>query len=160
VKFLDKKPLENLAMYVFPKKSKALTTNYLKNLFEIKNTRLLILMMHLFMENFIEIIIKRNVLDSKKILNDDIRFSFYQKINIIAANKLIDESLYDDLRALNNLRNQYVHNLRFNPTSDDLKKFTILNYILKHKDYKQTKRKLVIYDMISKSHSYLSLENV
>ena len=73
---------------------------------------------HLITENGIEQILSLLLPKSDELS----RFSYSQKVNVLAAFKLIDPSRIAGLRSFNSLRNNFAHKLDFEPTMADVEK--------------------------------------
>ncbi len=56
-------------------------------------------------------LIHSNCPNQEVILSDNRSYSFSVKLNIVYAMKLIPENLYQNIKKLNKLRNEYGHNL-------------------------------------------------
>ena len=123
-----------------PNKTKIMGRAFLKDITEIEDHRLLILMSHLYFENFIEEIIKKRLNYSSRTLN----LSFFNKLEILYASKIFDDFFYSELRFINNLRNSYAHNLSFDILDYNFDKSPRLKNlkILKKYHAKRSKRKL------------------
>lgn len=104
--------LDNYIIFLkqfLPNKTKIMGRAFLKDITEIEDHRLLILMSHLYLENFIEIIIKTRSNYSPKLL----RSSFHRKLKFLYESEIIDDFYYSELGFINNLRNCHAHNLSF-----------------------------------------------
>ena len=93
-----------------PQKTKVMSRAFLKDIIDTKETRLLILIAHLYLENFLDEIIKNRVKRPNNILN----FRYLSaKLNIIYSFGILDEQLYKEILFFNTLRNKYSHDLTF-----------------------------------------------
>jgi hypothetical protein len=84
----------------------------IRHLYDEPDSLVLTLRAHLYIENFIDTILKRKFKHASIILkNRD--FSFSMKLDVLRANNQMDEDLYHDIRLLNRLRNKFAHELHF-----------------------------------------------
>ena len=127
-----------------PKKTKIMGTAFLKDISEIKDLRLLILLSHLYFENFIDEIIRKRLDSSSKILD----FSFIIKLEILHASKIVDDFLYSELRFINNLRNNYAHTLYFDILSYNFDKSPAIKNLKVLNKYRSKRAKRKLYDFI------------
>lgn len=128
---LDSDSLFGLAS-LMPKKSIALSTNYFKDISTTKDTRTLILIIHLYLENVINAIIKEKFVNSEEIKG----FTFYQKIKILKATDIIANNISNDILYINSIRNKFAHNLNYDASLIDFLNFSKLAQINKMKKYK------------------------
>ncbi len=131
-----------------PKKTKIMGTAFLKDIIEIKDLRLLILLSHLYFENFIDEIIRKRLDSSSKILD----FSFIIKLEILHASKIVDDFLYSELRFINNLRNKYAHTLYFDILSYNFDKSPAIKSLKVLNKYRSKSAKRKLYDFILRIH--------
>lgn len=131
-----------------PKKTKIMGTAFLKDISEIKDLRLLILLSHLYFENFIDEIIRKRLDSSSKILE----FSFIIKLEMLHASKIVDDFLYSELRFINNLRNKYAHNLYFDILSYNFDKSPAIKSLKVLNRYRSKSAKRKLYDFILRIH--------
>lgn len=146
--------------HFLPNETKIMSVSFLKDVTEIKEHRLLILMSHLYFENFIEKIIKKRLEYSSRTLKS----SFFSKLKLLYESKIIDDFYYHELRFINNLRNNYAHDLNFDILDYNFDESPILKdlKILKKYSAKRSKRKLynfvirmhLIYILFALSHDY------
>ncbi len=132
-KLVDGRGMYEMISFMIPAKTKALNKRYIKDLFEIQDTRTLILILHLYWEHIINAIIKEEF----KHYNEIIDFRFYQKLKILKASNILDNELFGDLICLNEIRNKFVHKLNYDASLIDMSKFSKLKDIYKKKKYKQ-----------------------
>lgn len=132
-----------LLLQNLPKKSKSLVMNLIKDIFKIEEPRLLVLKVHLYMEIIVNEILKKN-LKQPEILDN---YSFYQKVNILKAIGIFNNSLSDDLLYLNKLRNHFAHDLRYDVAELDLSQFSDMKTVYSLINYKRRaeKRSLNIF---------------
>lgn len=123
-----------------PKKTKILGTAFLKDIVEIKDPRLLILLSHLYFENFINEIIRKRLDSPSRILD----MPFSTKLEILRATKIFDEFFYSELRFINTIRNMYAHNLYFDFLNYNFDKSPLIKSLKVLDKYrsKRVKRKL------------------
>lgn len=117
---------------LFPEKSKVLSTNYFKDIFTTKDTRTLILIIHLYLEHIISAIIKEKYLNYKEISD----FSLFRKVKILRATDIITDNISNDILHINSIRNKFAHNLNYDASLIVIQKFSKLAHINKMKRYK------------------------
>ena len=127
-----------------PKKTKIMQTALLKDIVEIKDLRLLILVSHLYFENFIDEIIGKRLDATSRILD----FSFHIKLEILHASKIIDDSFYTELRFVNILRNNYAHNLYFDVLDYNFNKSSAIKSLKVLNKYSSNRARKKLYDFI------------
>ncbi|KAB2940620.1 MAG: hypothetical protein MPEBLZ_00085 [Candidatus Methanoperedens nitroreducens] len=127
-----------------PKKTKIMGTAFLKDIVEIKDHRLLILLSHLYFENFINEIIRKRLNSSSKILD----MSFSTKLEILRATKIFDDFYYSELRFINNLRNMYAHNLYFDVLNYNFDKSLAIKSLKVLDKYRSKRAKRKLCDFI------------
>ena len=131
---------QDIILQFLPKKTRVLTTNILKDIYRINDPRLLILIMHLYMENVVNGIIRENLKTPDKILD----YRFYQKVQILQTSGIIENKISEDLLILNQLRNKYAHNLYFDAASIDVSKFSDMADVYSLKNYKRKSEKRLL----------------
>lgn len=127
-----------------PKKTKIMGRAFLKDVIEIEDHRLLILISHLYFENFIEEIIKKRLNYSSRTLNS----SFSQKLELLHTSEIIDEFYYSELKFINNLRNSYAHNLSFDVLDYDFNNSPELKSLKILQKYRSKRAKTKLYNFI------------
>jgi hypothetical protein len=70
-----------------------------------------IVLTHLHVEHGLDYLIFKNCKNQKYILKDHRTYSFAVKLELCHEMKLIPDFLYENIKALNSLRNRMVHNL-------------------------------------------------
>ena len=128
---LDSGGLFDFASF-YPEKSKVLSTNYFKDIFTTKDTRTLILIIHLYLEHIISAIIKEKFVNYEEIID----FRFFQKVKILRATDIITDNISNDILYINSIRNKFAHNLNYDASFIDILKFSKLAQINKMKKYK------------------------
>ena len=116
-----------------PKTTKILHTSYFKEVCSCEDVRLLTLVSHLYIENFLNEIINRRIPNPNKILD----YRFKQKLDIIHSLNHLSLDLYDDINFLNKLRNSFAHDLKFNISKFDFEKSLSLKKYYKLNPYKK-----------------------
>jgi len=76
-----------------------------KELNGIHDTRYFIVMLHLYLEFWINKIIEKKCKNADKILE----FSFSQKLRILNGFNIVTDELFHDIKKFNDLRNKFVH---------------------------------------------------
>lgn len=128
-----------------PKKTKIMGRAFLKDIVEIKDIRLLILLSHLYFENYINEILKKRLGHSSKMLD----LSFSIKLEILHASKIIsDDFFYTELRFINKLRNNYAHNLYFDILDYNFDKSPAIKSLKVLNKYRSKRAKRKLYDFI------------
>lgn len=79
-----------------------------------------LLITHLYVEYFINFLIEKYFKLSTKILDDNNRYTFSVKLDLIYEKDYIPEWLYYNIRKLNKIRNGFSHNLNFDVLKADL----------------------------------------
>lgn len=144
-----------------------LGSEFLRRIYTENTPRNLVLESHLFIENFLDKIIKEKFSKSHHILNDS-RFTFYLKLQILRSKNYVDSKLYGDILHFNELRNKFVHDLFYDISKFDMTKFHYCDGFYKNIKIKSndTKRevnlhilKIVLSNLlyrITSKHSYIS----
>ena len=104
-------------------KKNLLGGDYLSELFLHQHPLVLVLTMHLFVEAFLDEIIKRKFHDSKRLFQRR-EFTFSFKLDLLKSKNYLDEALFRDISLLNSLRNKYSHKLTFGIGEFDFSQFT------------------------------------
>ena len=139
--------LDNYIIFLkqfLPNKTKIMGRALLKDIIEIEDHRLLILISHLYFENFIEEIIKKRLNYSSRTL----KLSFSHKLEILYASKIFDDFYYSELGFINNLRNSYAHNLSFDILDYNFDKSPRLKSLKILKKYRSKRAKRKLYNFI------------
>lgn len=118
------KLLEESYQDLFPKKSKTLITNLLKDISLTSEPRLLVIIGHLYFDYILEKILEREAIP----LSQRKRESFYAKLEIIYKRELLEDSTYESLRAINQLRNRFAHDIFFDIVHWDAKTIPYVSY--------------------------------
>jgi len=157
IKTLDQINSSTKEMHRFlPKKSKALVTNFYKLIFSIDDPLHIIIRSHLYTEVMLNAVIRKNFKNPEKIID----FSYSQKIRILSAIGKLDNQLYADLSQLNQLRNKFAHNLKYDIAEFDFSKFDDLNGIYTLKDYSRKSAKKALNLLLFKYESLFILEKM
>lgn len=128
-----------------PKKTKIMGTSFLKDIVEIQDIRLLILLAHLYFENYIDEILKKRLGHSSKMLD----FRFIVKLEILYASEIIsDDNFYAELKFINKLRNKYAHNLYFDIVDYNFDKSPAIRSLKVLNKYRSKRSKRKLYDFI------------
>lgn len=99
-----------------------LGSEFLRKIHSETDPLALVIKAHLFVESFLDEIIRKKFRNSEKIL-DNRDFSFYLKLEILRSKNYLDEKIYSDISVLNNLRNKFAHNLFYDISDFDISKF-------------------------------------
>ncbi len=143
IEFIDKGVWHDVANLALPKQSKQFSTNLTKIIFSKESTRERVILAHLFFEGMMEEIIKEKIPKPEKILED----SFVRKLDLLYSLGYISEINFTCLKLINNIRNNFAHNLKYNVVEFDIKKFPFLKK-LKILDFKRIKEKERYYDFL------------
>ncbi len=146
LKVLKEKYIEKIEEILLPKNTIIFSTMFSKKIFSTESTRELIITSHLFLENMIEEIIKKEIPKPKNI----IKYSYYNKLIVLHSLSLISDELFKDMKLINEIRNKYAHNLKYSIAEFDIKKFSYLKNF-KILDFKRKK------DIEKYNHILLSL---
>jgi hypothetical protein len=95
---------------------------YLEYIGDEKDPLNLTLKSHLYIENFLEEILKKKFKNSLLLLSNR-DFTFALKLDVLHAKNYLDEKLYKDIRLLNRLRNKFAHDLAFDIAAFDMTQF-------------------------------------
>lgn len=76
---------------------------------------------HLVVENLVDRILKFSSPHPKYVVD---RMGFAQKNEILKFSSLIDERTYEKIKALNNIRNKFAHNIKYKPNFSEIKLLT------------------------------------
>lgn len=114
---------ENIVLNFLPKKTKVFGRAFLKEVFSIDNDRLLILIGHLYLENILIEIIKKKFKNIDKLEESGIINSFYKKVRLLESQNYLGEDIVNDLLFINEIRNKFVHNLKYHINQIDMFKF-------------------------------------
>ena len=150
-----------------PRKSKALTTNMIKDVSSVKEPRLLVLIGHLYFDYILE-----KMLDKEPhSLNKHQRESFHAKLEFLNARSKFDHHIYIGLKEINKLRNSFAHNIfydltKWEPTTIPFVQLYNLQ-VPKRKDLLRTFNIvllrlsfLALFDALIQSNRWLYLEDI
>jgi hypothetical protein len=93
---------------LLPTKASALSTNVIKDVWLIREPRLLVITIHLYFEYILGKLMER-----KKLRANQRELSFSQKLRIVKEFQLLAPPLVESLRVVNQLRNNYAHEIFF-----------------------------------------------
>lgn len=105
-----------------------LGAEFTKYIYEDKNPMSLTLKSHLFLENFIDEIIRKKF-KKPEVLFKRREITFAVKIDLLYANNHLSEDLYSDITRINTLRNKYAHNLLFDIADYDITKLKYMDKV-------------------------------
>ena len=86
----------------------------IRDLKEIKDIRGLVLVLHLYIEWWLNLLIKKYFKNHDIILDDNLLNdlkSFSNKVRILNAVGVLDENIFEDIKTVNKIRNIFAHNL-------------------------------------------------
>jgi len=109
----------------------------IKNIYLEKEPITIILKSHLLFEKFLDHVLIENKIN----LND---LSFFSKISLLKKRKILKKDIFNDLRLLNNLRNEYSHNYYFDIGSFDASQFSICKGLYQGLPIRRKKTKAVL----------------
>lgn len=99
-----------------------LGSEFLRKIYDETDPLSLVVKAHLFIENFLDEIIRKKFRNSQVILNKQ-DFTFSLKLDVLKSKNYLDEKLYSDILLLNRLRNKFAHNLFYDLADFDISKF-------------------------------------
>lgn len=108
----------------------------IRNIYLEKEPISIVLKSHLLFENFLN-----NVLTENNIRPRDL--SFFSKITLLKNRKIVKKDIFNDLRLLNILRNEYSHNYYFDIGSFDISQFSICKGLYQGLPLRRKKTKAV-----------------
>lgn len=100
----------------------SLGSHFLQYVANEKDALNLTIKAHLYVENFLEEILKRKFMHNSIFLNNR-DFTFSLKLDVLCAKNYLDEKLYRDIRLLNRVRNKFAHDLSFDISTFDMSQF-------------------------------------
>lgn len=101
---------------------KPLGSEFIRFIVGERDPMTLTLKAHLFVERFLEEIVRRKFPHYKMLLEES-PLSFRDKARVLRAKNYIDEKLYRDIILLNQLRNSYAHRLTYDIAEFDVSQF-------------------------------------
>ncbi len=78
-----------------------------KELNGVHDMRYIVVMLHLYLEFWLDKIIEKKCKNSKKIME----FNFFQKLRILNGFDIVPDELFHDIKVINELRNTFAHEL-------------------------------------------------
>jgi hypothetical protein len=122
-----------------------LGAEFIKYIYDDKNPISLTLKSHLFLENFLDEIIRKKF-KKPEILFKRREITFSVKIDLLYAGNHLTEDLYNDITRVNSLRNKFAHNLHCDIADYDITRFKFMEDIKKIRAIKvETKRAVNTY---------------
>jgi len=101
---------------------KPLGSQFLRLIVSERDALTLVLKAHLFVERFLEEILRRKFPGSE-VLFEEPSLSFRDKARVLRAKNYLDEHLFKDVILLNRLRNSYAHRLNYDIGEFDVSRF-------------------------------------
>jgi hypothetical protein len=98
-----------------PKNSKALGTNFIKDVYSIAEPRILVITGHLYLDYVLNRIVAKELASTKR----SSRASFHENLSALNAANKLDIDTFQALSAVNGLRNRFAHNLFFDVSEWD-----------------------------------------
>jgi len=89
-----------------------------KDIANSKSPRVLVPIMHLYLDHVFSLVLKKYWDKSSEIVNE--RSNYLQKLNLLYARNLINDDQYESLKAINNIRNEFAHS--FDPNDNTIQK--------------------------------------
>ncbi len=145
--------LENMLLNVTklqPKKSKMLSTNFIKKMFLTNDNITLILLGHLYIERLLNEIITINFNYSTTNNKNSKINTFYKKIAYLKNKGVIAKNVADDIIIINELRNCFAHKLNYQLSNFDLwrlselKKYSRECHVPKNKKLKEVYNRVIL----------------
>ncbi|MCX9026333.1 MAG: hypothetical protein OIN85_09600 [Candidatus Methanoperedens sp.] len=122
INFIKERDLIERDFYIKTTHEKPLGSEFLRKIYDEIDPLSLIVKAHLFVENFLDEIIRIKFRNSQLIL-DRRDFTFSLKLDILRSKNYLDEKLYSDIMLLNKLRNKFAHDLFYDISDFDMSKF-------------------------------------
>jgi len=132
--------------------------NLIKTLNDESNALSLVLKSHLYIEIFLDYIIKKKFKNNKLLL--DRSFSFFQKLKILMSKNYLTDKLFKTIELLNIIRNKYAHNLKYNIAEFNFEQFPYCEDIYSFLKTKNIELKKEAHIFVLKHIVYLLLENL
>lgn len=109
---------------LMPKKSKILSRNIKKRVFESKDSMNIVIVIHLYFERMLNEILDKELKDYSNLQKEGLFNSFYKKIIFLKTQCLINNDIANDLIVFNKLRNKFAHKLNYELCEFDFFEFT------------------------------------
>ncbi len=77
--------------------------------------RVLVPLLHLYLDHVFDLVLQKHWDKSPSVINE--RSSYLQKLQILYARNLISDERYENLKAINNIRNNFAHSFDPNDTT-------------------------------------------
>jgi len=152
IEFIDKELHLKVVDFCLPKKSKIFSTNHVKMLFSKRSIRERVILSHLFFENMMEEIINNKFPKPEKVLDN----TFSKKLDILYSLDYISNENYQTLKLINNIRNNFAHDLRYDIGKFQIERFPGLKKV-KLINYKRQKDKEKYNDFLLTFCSFLAI---
>jgi hypothetical protein len=124
--------------FVSPSTGNTLMLELTKDIANSKSPRVIVPIMHIYLEHVFELLLKKYWNNADKILNG--RPSYLQKLQLLYSLNLIDDNQYENLRYINNIRNEFAHS--FKPRDNEIMSLCLK---LSNHPYRQTRPWLDMY---------------
>lgn len=120
-----------------------LGSEFLRKIYDETDPLSLVIKAHLFVENFLNEIIREKFRNSE-LIPERKDFIFSLKLDILRSKNCLDEKLYLDISKLNNLRNKFVHDLFYDISNFDMSTFYYCDGLYNRVPIKSKESKRVI----------------
>lgn len=108
---------------------------------------------HLFIERVLDTLVKKALLKPELLFNQQLTFSF--KVNLAASLGVLPEEYWGPIKALNKIRNNYVHDLNYQVTPSELNQLKLNWEQIQHEAYDAALTKKGIEDTVLLSTLFL-----
>ncbi|HEY9827229.1 MAG TPA: hypothetical protein V6D19_17465 [Stenomitos sp.] len=150
-----------------PRKSKGLTTNLLKDIFNVSEPMLVVIIGHLYFDYIFQRMLDREPHNLTKRQQE----SFYAKLEFLNMSGKFDSETYNCLLTINRLRNSFAHNVFYDITHWDPRTIPFVQkYSLRIPKQKKFLRAfdvvllklsfLAIFDVLLQQNQWLYLEDI
>src|SRR2546428_12165314 len=93
--------------FVVPSVGNTLMIELTNDIGTSKSPRVIVPIMHIYLEHVFELLLKKYWTKSDKVLAG--RPSYLQKLQLVYSLNLINDDQYEDLKNINNIRNEFTH---------------------------------------------------
>lgn len=105
----------------FSEKGSEIMDSLQKDIDKTRNPRIIIPITHLYLEHIFDLVLLKKWDKSNVVINE--RSGYSEKLKLLLARNLITNELYNTLKSINAIRNEFVHS--FNPDNKKIEKLAI-----------------------------------
>ena len=135
-----------------------LGSEFLRRIYNEDDPLTLTIKSHIFIENFMNEIIKQKFRYSELILNPKGgRFSFYLKLNLLRSKNYLDVKMYSDILSLSKLRNKFAHDIFYDISEIKMENFYYCDDLYEGLELKSEEAKRIFNTHILKTVLYIRL---